>query len=96
MVSTLSDQRRSTVTRWGDVDTPPGVGVDQGGSGSAGESPDQFRVVPVDLLDLAFRALDDAETEIESFEKQEAWYTASQKMMTRIEDAKRRLKEILK
>lgn len=56
----------------------------------------QFRVVPVDLLDLAFRALDDAETEIESFEKQEAWYTASQKMMTRIEDAKRRLKEILK
>lgn len=54
------------------------------------------RVVPVDLLELAHRALDDAETEIEAFEKQLDYYTASQKMMDRIEQAKKRLKEFLK
>lgn len=55
-----------------------------------------FMVLPSDLVELAFRALDDAETEFEALEKQERWYTASPKMMTRIEQAKRRLREFVK
>ena len=69
-------------------------------SASVGSAPvsdkNPFRIVPVELLDLAFRALDDAETEIEAFEHDASWYTASQKMMDRIEQAKKRLKEYIK
>ena len=53
-------------------------------------------ILPADLVELAFRALDDAETEIEQFEKENSWYTASPRMMKRIEDAKRRLEEFVK
>ena len=56
----------------------------------------KFVVVPRDLVDLAYRALDDAKTEIEEFEGQNSWYTASQKMMDRIEKAMRGLKEVVK
>ena len=52
--------------------------------------------VPRELLDLAHRALDDACTEIEAFEKDADWYTASQRMMDRIEKARAQLKELLK
>lgn len=55
-----------------------------------------FRIVPYELLELAHRALDDAETEIEAFENDASWYTASQRMMDRIEEAKRRLKDYIK
>ena len=69
-------------------------------SASVGSAPvsdkNPFRIVPVELLDLAFRALDDAETEIEAFEHDASWYTASQKMMDRIEQAKKRLKDYIK
>lgn len=54
----------------------------------------QFVVVPRALVDLAYMALDDARTEIEEFEKQVSWYTASQKMMDRIEKAMKGLKEV--
>jgi len=47
-------------------------------------------------LELAYRALDDARCEIESFEKDAEWYTASQKMMDRIEKAMAELKEATK
>jgi hypothetical protein len=47
-------------------------------------------------LDLAFRALDDAKCEIEAFEKHDEGYTASQKMMDRIERAMKELKDALK
>lgn len=56
----------------------------------------QFRIVPYELLELAHRALDDAETEIEAFEHDASWYTASQKMMDRIEKAKTGLKGYIK
>lgn len=55
-----------------------------------------FLVVSRETAELAFRALDDAETEIEAFERQNEWYTASQKMMDRIEKAKAALKDYLK
>ena len=45
--------------------------------------------------ELAFRALDDAKTEIEAFEMDAKWYTASQKMMDRIDNAMKALHEIL-
>lgn len=47
-------------------------------------------------LDLAFRALDDAKCEIEAMEKDDRGYTASQKMMDRIDKAMRELKAALK
>lgn len=47
-------------------------------------------------LVLAYRALDDAKTEIEAFETDADWYTASQKMMDRIEKAMTALKEATK
>lgn len=53
-------------------------------------------VVPRDLVDLAYTALDDARTEIEAFEDQNGWYTASQKMMDRIEKAMKGIKETTK
>jgi hypothetical protein len=53
-------------------------------------------IVPRELLELAHRALDDAKCEIESFEKDAEWYTASQKMMDRIESAMARIKDRLK
>jgi hypothetical protein len=56
----------------------------------------QFVVVPRDLVDLAYTALDDARTEIEEFEKQVSWYTASQKMMDRIEKAMKGIKEAIR
>ncbi len=46
--------------------------------------------------ELAHRALDDAKTEIEAFEKDAKWYTASQKMMDRIESAMAQLQAALK
>lgn len=52
--------------------------------------------VPRSLLELALRALEDAETEIEAFEKGADWYMASQRMMDRLERAQRELGEILK
>jgi hypothetical protein len=52
--------------------------------------------VPREVVDLAYRALDDAKCEIESFEKDAEWYTASQKMMDRIDKAMAQLKEITK
>lgn len=45
--------------------------------------------------ELAFRALDDAVAEIEAFEKDVSWYTASSKMMDRLERAQLALKEAL-
>lgn len=58
------------------------------------------RVDPVPVsratLELAHRALDDSITEIEAFEKDASWYTASQKMVDRIERAMKELKEVLK
>lgn len=53
-------------------------------------------VVARTTAELAFRALDDAKAEIEAFEKQVEWYTASQKMMDRIEGAMGQLKEVLR
>jgi ribosome-associated translation inhibitor RaiA len=53
-------------------------------------------IVPRELLELAYRALDDAKCEIESFEKDAEWYTASQKMMDRIEQAMAKLKDRIK
>ena len=55
-----------------------------------------FVVVPRTLAELARTALDDARTEIEAFEKDASWYTASQKMMDRIEKAHNGLKELLR
>lgn len=52
--------------------------------------------VPSATVELAYRALDDARAEIEAFEKDASWYTASQKMMDRIERAMRELKEATK
>ncbi len=49
-----------------------------------------------ETADLAFRALDDAHTEIEAFEKDAKWYSASQKMMDRIEKAMTELHKALK
>lgn len=49
-----------------------------------------------EVLDLAYQALDDAITEIEAFEKDAKWYTASQKMVDRIEKSMRDIKELLK
>ena len=51
--------------------------------------------VTIATLELAYRALDDAKTEIEEFEKTAEWYTASQKMMDRIDKAMRELEEVL-
>lgn len=48
------------------------------------------------VVELAFRALDDAYTEIEAMEKSAAWYSASQKMMDRLEKSMTSLKEALK
>jgi hypothetical protein len=45
--------------------------------------------------EVAFRALDDAQAEIEAFEKDAPWYTASSKMMDRIEDGAKALKDAL-
>jgi hypothetical protein len=55
-----------------------------------------FTIVPRELLDLAYRALDDAKCEIEAFEKDAEWYTASQRMMDRIEKAMAQLKDRIK
>lgn len=52
--------------------------------------------VPRDVLDLAYRALDDAKCEIESFEKDAEWYTASQRMMDRIDRAMAKIKDLTK
>lgn len=52
-------------------------------------------VVPKEVLALAFRALDDAKCEIETFENDVEWYTASQKMMDRIEKAMACLEDYL-
>lgn len=46
--------------------------------------------------ELVFQALDDADAEIEAFEKDAPWYTASQRMMDRIERAMKAVKEALK
>jgi chaperonin cofactor prefoldin len=53
-------------------------------------------VMDRETLELAFRALDDAYAEIEAFEKDAKWYTASQKMVDRMEDAMLRLQKALK
>lgn len=53
----------------------------------------KMRMIDRATLELAYRALDDAKCEIESFEKDTDWYTASQKMMDRIEKAMEELKE---
>ncbi len=53
-------------------------------------------LVDKSTLELAFRALDDAKCEIESMEKDVSGYTASQKMMDRIERAMVELNEAMK
>ena len=55
-----------------------------------------FVILSREVVDLAFRALDDAKTEIEAFEKDASWYTASQKMMDRIEKSMAALNEVLR
>lgn len=55
-----------------------------------------FVILSHGVVDLAFRALDDAKTEIEAFEKDVSWYTASQKMMDRIEASMTALEQALK
>lgn len=47
------------------------------------------------VLELAHQALDDALCEIEAFEHDAEWYTASQKMMDRIEKARAQLRELI-
>ena len=48
--------------------------------------------VPKALLDRALTALQDAEHELEAIEHEADWYTASPKMMSRIETSIRELK----
>lgn len=56
---------------------------------------DTLMLIRRSVAELAYRALDDAQAELETFEHDVDWYTASPKMMDRIEKALKALADAL-